>query len=277
VQSLSTAKVSLALLNQEGAIQNELLGAYMALYDCLNDDDEEIRETAAQVVFYIVLEDGKHSFAEVPLAAAATLMSWLLSRALSSELCKHAIARMTEASPDIFVEAIAEPPNKLGTDSSVFRSPPEILAEAMSEDYALFVEEKQNLYISPVREAQTWSKITLLMDPNQIPLFLLNAFSDWVTYGIRLLIEAAEERMDGPLGWTTIPDVFTFGVRVIHSAEVLLSWSRMGKVTIEKSRLHHDLLVRLMEKSHEGRAHEIWGSKISSLLDIRQEEPSFEL
>ena len=261
----------LRLPDGESVIQNEVLGAYLVLYDCLNDDDEEIREKAAELVFYIV-ENSKPSFAEVPLAAAETLISWLSSHASSSELCKHAIARLTGASPDIFEEAILDKSNELGGQSLIFCSPIKILAESIAEDHALFVEEKQNLYISQVREAERWSNVAFSMDSTKTISNRFDGFLDWTTSSLELLIGTAEKRSDGPLGWTSIPEVFVFGIRVIHSAEVLFNWLEIGSVTSKELEVCKSLLLRLMQKCQAGKAHELWGVKISGIFGMKTQE-----
>lgn len=108
---------------------------------------------------------------------------------------------------------------------STFSSPKALLQELKQEDTALFVEEKQNLYVDEAQEAGVWQEVMLSMARSAEDCDILQSLKEWATQGLDALLEVTEKEEDGPLGWTSKADVFTLGVRILFAAQVVLRLS----------------------------------------------------
>lgn len=184
----------------------------LLVYDALNDDDDEIRDIAAHIATRIML--GKQYKTEmrdaVPLLASQRLTEYLARTYPESKvLCEEALRRLVGC----------------GFDSELFGGEFEdMLGRARKEDNSLFVQEKQNLFVDGNREAVMWSRVLRRVSANAVRRALARWFAMWVMDGIALLTTTARTGVDGPLGWTSKPDVFALGMRVVYGAEVLLDW-----------------------------------------------------
>ncbi|KAL9002706.1 MAG: hypothetical protein Q9180_009953, partial [Flavoplaca navasiana] len=127
-----------------------------------------------------------------------------------------------------------------------FPSPRTSLERLKPEDTTLFVEEKQNLYIDEAKEAGIWLDVLLSMDSSAIETETLRKLESWTLEGIDALVETASTEFDGPLGWTSKPEVLTLGVRILHAAHALMHYSRNESLSVDGSRLRtrlKDMLV----------------------------------
>jgi hypothetical protein len=178
----------------------------LAVYDLLNDDDEEIRIEASETASKIFSADSASgpTTALVPLVATQRL----------AELA----ARRWPTSPTLFDAALSR-----AFGSTVESVEYQLLCLERAE-YALFAEEKQNLYIDDVRETRMWAKVAMHLSPATAAARskALEALSLWVKGGLVALKAKFEQNADGPLGWTTDENAFLLGLRVVHAAELLL-------------------------------------------------------
>ncbi|KAI9837726.1 MAG: hypothetical protein M1819_006660 [Sarea resinae] len=256
------------------------LGLYFTLYDILNDDDDEIRDKGAEVVSWILSDPSKDNMPTIsliPLAASRKLADFLVENyTQSSQLHDEALMRVV--GQQLQVESF--PQSKASASSSDskaldFRPFKEILSKYLKEDTTLFVEEKQNLFVDPVREIDIWSQVLLRL--SSVPITsassLTSKFTTWVSEGLETLLSAtADHDTDGPLGWTTKPEVFALGIRVICAAGVVLEWGErendkiLDRAVIENIRGRLESLTELGQKR---RLHEMWIERLEELRGPR--------
>ena len=235
-----------------------LLKPHLLLYDALNDDDCDIRDLAARTTATILSKtpDGVQQQPLVPLAASASLSNHLaVEHSRSASLCNDALSRLTGACPS----------RRHHATSLELRPVSEMLTEARIEDTSLFVEEKQNLFVDQVREARIWACVLKQISASAVHDSVRAAFESWVMSGLAHLAEIVGHEVDGPLGWTSKPDAFTLGMRVIHSAEVLLDWVGKGVAGTDERQVR-DALQSVVEHGWEASLHELWLAKIDNLL-----------
>ena len=267
---------------------------YLALYDRLIDDDEEVREIGAEVVSRLVSELSRHGSGlarnpslSVPTAQNELLCflrdryreSWTLwtqaiRRLVPSYRISKSDAEVMDFATDI-TEIISTAEAFLELDIIRFKPVRELLEEAMTPDTALFVQEKQNLYIDEVQEAETWSQILIDLkptDPKPVRLshwrkmqYLNDRFYDWTVDGLSVLAQMAEKETDGPLGWTTKPEVFIVGMQVISAAKVHL-YRNTGETSIEAKELCKERLRELMRVGLDNDLHGLWIMEVESIL-----------
>ncbi|KAK5017515.1 hypothetical protein LTR39_001502, partial [Cryomyces antarcticus] len=162
-----------------------LLDLYLVVYDALNDDDDEIRETAAKSATRILASEAKglSSHDVVPLVASQKLVAFMTTSHRSSpKLCAQAVSRLTAGNV---------------TANSHIQHVDTVLIQAKKEDTALFAEEKRNLYVDEVREALLWSQVLKQLSVKALPKPLVAKFAQWVSQGIATLTEAAQAEVDG--------------------------------------------------------------------------------
>jgi hypothetical protein len=207
-----------------------ILGLSFILYDLLNDDDDEIRDAAALTT--------------AKLLRCAPTVSILTSHHLATYL-----STTFSTSPDLVHEATRRLTNTSSLSSSPFA---QILAEARKEDTALFATEKQNLYKDDTLDAVFWSRVL-----SSLPtLFVASDLTTWVLDALAVLIQTAEKEGDGALGWSSKPEVFTLGIRVICAAEVVL---HDRKVMVA--------LRRFADVFEEREGHGLWVERIERVLE----------
>ncbi|KAI5307098.1 hypothetical protein KEM56_004572 [Ascosphaera pollenicola] len=184
---------------------------YTVLYDILNDDDEEVRDLAAEIASWILsdatyTEKGERSL--IPLAASEELIDFLCQTFGDSEhLCLQACNRMIGVA-----------------DAKVGLAPvSELLRLFKEESTVLFEEEKQNLFIDQVRESERWAGVLSRIHPAAVDGLLLHEVYDWVLNGLDALIDSTREcELDGVLGWSSKEEIFTLGMKVLRSTGALL-------------------------------------------------------
>lgn len=246
----------------------ELLGVYLALYDALIDDDEDVRDQASVVVSSLlsvssVYRDSKAttSLSLSPLAAGPRLLRFLvLGYNTSVCLWSEAVQRLTGTSPSVKFLPTRE------TSILQLRPVELLLQEAMRTDNALFIQEKQNLFIDDVREAEIWAGALADIHP-QPEAISKSALEAWTLDGIFSLTVTVRDNFDGPLGWTSKPEVFTIGMRVILAAKLLLHGHEMLDSSIGKN-VCRDRLRTLLEVGKKKMVHDLWLRKIEELLEL---------
>lgn len=221
---------------------------YIALYDLLLDDDEDTRDEAAAVASDFLSKSTNRasirSLSLMPPAASSSLLQYLKTDLDESVfLFAEAACRLTGtcslfkrgpveiAMPD-FHDVETQNGSEKAPDIDQlplisFRPVREIMQEVGREDNALFAEEKQNLFVDPVREAENWALILMSSTQSRKLVTINSAIENWTVQGLEVLIEAANEE-DGPLGWSTKPDVFTLGIRILLAAKVQVHWFQAG-------------------------------------------------
>lgn len=241
-----------------------LLTVYLALYDTLNDDDEEVRDLGADIVSWILSTTSTHSLSKSIVAPAAChLLSVFLAQSYSgsANLSIHAIRRLTgQTRENEFIQS-----SNSATAVS-FTPVHELLASARTEDISLFVEEKQNLFIDEVREAETWSRVLKQLSKSAYNQKVATEFSDWIVKGLDVLTEVSKIEVDGPLGWTSKPEVFTLGMRIILGAGVVQHWSTAGVVGAADTRVS-ERLEQLRDAGRKSFLHEMWIDSIGTILE----------
>ncbi|KAI0429175.1 putative death-receptor fusion protein-domain-containing protein [Xylaria sp. FL1042] len=198
----------------------------LALYDALTDDDVEVREAAAEATSPIL------GLALVPFEAGVRLLRWLVGHfGHEPDFLMHVAGRMAGhdfGSTSFAITRILEGDS---TDASeVSWVPAKVqLTEAMRFDDSLFVIEEHNQYIDEVREAKRWTDVFLSSGSSGVTDARSNAskaLAEWALASLRTLIEIAQSESvtngDGPLGWTSKPQVFAICARILLCASALV-------------------------------------------------------
>ncbi|KAL8899451.1 MAG: hypothetical protein Q9207_006199 [Kuettlingeria erythrocarpa] len=218
----------------------ETLRLYLVLYDSLLDDDEDVRESGAATVSKILVS------ASSPDTSTRSAIPYMVPAArhqllrLLRDHCHGSAGLWTESWRRIigchivggFTDTIR--PTQLS-------SPRTLLKHLKHEDDALFVEEKQNLYIDQAQEAMLWQEVLLNMDPTVSNAGVLQHTRSWALEGLDALIEAAEGKKDGPLGWTSKPDIYVLGVRILLAAEAVLHFGQYDGFNLDDQALRERL------------------------------------
>lgn len=228
----------------------------LALYDALNDDDDEIRDLSALTVSRLLQKS------VVPLAARVELVTYCKRVYGSSPLFAwSAICRVT--GNDLHVSE-TEPP--------VLESAKSQFSKALKNDDSLFVEEEQNLFIDEVRETHLWARAVEEADlqstlETHVGLAWAQpcaALVSWVEDGLTTMINLLDKE-DGPLGWTSRPAVFAVCMRVLLSAKAITRLNERRLVSgtsIQDSNilLASNVSAALLRFSQLGREKNIHGS-----------------
>lgn len=233
----------------------------MLAYDILNDDDDEVREVGSQIASQILANHSSESSSSqtcVPLVASQQLVAHLAKKyRQSQDICEQAVQKITTS---VLQNDILLP------------SAEERLRNATAENTALFVVEKQNLFIDYYREAILWSKALKRLSSKAISQATASALSTWVLDGLRLLSEKAQSDIDGPLGWTSKPEVFVFGMQILCAADVVLNWRARTKMGNVEGKLIREMLAKFLSDGRRNEVHGAWTKKIESILieDMRK-------
>ncbi len=182
-----------------------------ALFDALNDDDDDIRSVAAAATSAIL---GRPRAA---LEAAEDLLGWLQNTFQDSvEFRAHVVHRMAGHLPNF--DAVG--PELVALEAQ--------LQKAMDFDDSLFAIEEQNLFVDELREARRWCRVfDVLQYGNESSLTEL---SKWAEAGLVYLLQLSE-RDDGPLGWTSNQHVFAICVRAILCASAVAKRNDVSPVS----------------------------------------------
>ncbi|PHH63239.1 hypothetical protein CDD81_6191 [Ophiocordyceps australis] len=172
----------------------------LALYDALNDDDDEMRHMACAAVNSVL---GK---ALVPLAAADALVDWLVQRFAAETAFGHEVVRRMVGA---------------GAGAAPWTAARHQLASALRSDDALFVVEERNLFVDAVRETNRWALAFEALDWPLANSHALQRLQEWLVDGIAYFAELVAQRHDGPLGWTSSPHVFALCTRLMRASSAL--------------------------------------------------------
>jgi hypothetical protein len=262
VMSLNAFKRTFRATGQAPRADDGLLCPYIVLYDTLNDDDDEIRDIGAAIVSWVLSDPSSSTpnLSFVPLAASLRFAEWLsFQYSHSADLSITAVRRL-----ELHFRWI--PLNMIDKATEVLKPVEILLTDAAQEDRSLFIEEKQNLFIDEVREADIWSRVLLRMSSEALDMWLTKLYVAWVHEGLLALTEKANaEAIDGPLGWTAKPEVFCLGIYVILGAKVVLKWAKHDSLCD----CEEDIVTALRSLAEVGRRtslHELWLSQIDILI-----------
>lgn len=219
-------------------------------YDLLNDDDDEIRAIATKTAA-VIMSVNKASFFDntVPLKSSQRLIRHMLTYYASlPELADEGVTRLTKTKSQLSA--------KIAFDT------------AAAENTALFMVEKQNLFVDPVREAILWSQaLKQLYQRRNVPREPMLRFMAWTREALTLLHEKMRSQTAGVLGWSSKPEMFIFGMRVWCAAGVILH--RRRRFPRRSSKGRSKLAVELGEMLELGRRREVhpaWLAKIEKIV-----------
>ena len=233
----------------------------MVLYDTLLDDDEDIRAQGSRIVSSLI---SAHTDSGVSLSTAGAksgLLDFLAHRYRGSKaLFEDATRKLTGLSS--MFSATSHIPLRL-------RPVAELSLEARTTQIAVFVEEKQNLYIDEVLEADGWANLIVHMEPEAWEPTVVSILESWTAGGLQYLLEYCENVYDlKALNPTSIPQMYTLFMRVILSAKVLMNGATQmdSKLTATKQELRV-LLKKLLEQGTQKRLHGLLLDRIQYILN----------
>lgn len=207
-----------------------LLPCHLALYDCLNDDDSEIREIAART--YSAFTSQSFTSLAVQQAIASDILKNYAAHPL---LLWNVVSRMTGSLEVLLTESYT-----LGSPETMFKT-------ALNVDNTLFVEEDQNLYIDEVRDVKFWGQIFEDLCKRNVtgesdvisrgkPL---ETFVTWTAEAVEALNVIGKQ--DGILGWISKPAAYSACMRTIVSAKVLLKYESQLEASFKTESMDKDL------------------------------------
>lgn len=233
-----------------------LLCLCLVLYDALNDDDDEIRDLAALTATNLFTAQGflLGTTSAVPVLTSHRLAAFLIySFPLSKHLGKSALCRLLGTS-DL----------TLTFSAHGFQ---DVFASTRQEDMALFVQEKQNLFRDESTEVLLWSRVLKKLGSGAVTKDLIDGLESWVLEGLAVLTETAKKETDGALGWSSKPEVFVLGLRVIYGARVLLKWAKGEmRCAVRAEELRKRLRV-LGDVGIEAEMHYMWMRQVDKILE----------
>jgi len=255
-----------------------LLGVYLALYDTLLDDDEDVRDQGATTVSSLLsaLEsvpssDRASTLSLSPPTAKHRLLSYMEEGyRKSNSMCMRAAERLvglqllpgTHSKEGINMDASRE---------ATLRPVAEISLEVQRPQVAVFVKEKQNLYIDTVREAGVWAETLIKLDSDAFVVEVADALEIWTTDGLSHILDTLKQIEDAAFGSTSIPEVFTLFMRIILSAKVILS--RPIPASAQGNKREHPcgrLLQALLKSGREKNLHSLLFDHIKQILEQTQ-------
>jgi hypothetical protein len=185
---------------KDTCVTEDCLTALFALYDTLNDDDDEVRDVGSAAASSILGDF------LVPLEASRRLLQWLCRTFGDTASFRAAVAsRMTGAS------------NALSSEQDWVPAETQ-LNKAVQFDDSLFVIEEKNLYVDEIRESRRWAGVFTSLEWSS-DTDTVTRLEDWLWRqgGTARLLQLLDED-DGPLGWASDPKVFAVCSRMILSS-----------------------------------------------------------
>ena len=241
----------------------DFLNIYLALYDMLNDDDEEIRDLAASAASWILsyssLSPGK-SVSLSPLNASEALAAFIArSYSTSTSLCNKALQYMAGQK--------ARASNSLSKRKLIPVS--DLISDLRKESTVLFVEEKQNLFIDDIRDLHIWTKSIFHLEESSFEGSSLPELCQWVSDGLFYLSGLATDKsgMDGFLGWTAKPEIYNLGMRMVAIASTFISkeFPASGMLA-QQQKVLGERLKALLDNGQTVSLHPRWLSMIEMVL-----------
>lgn len=261
----SVHSFSKALRPQGGSARTDasLLDVYMVLYDTLNDDDEELRDIAAASASWVL------SYSSVSPTSALALGPLNASGLLATFITDH-YSDSVYFARRVIRYLTGQESRISGSDNQSSLVPVSVLmTQHCQESTVLFVEEKQNLFVDEVREVDVWSRVLLQLKRNAYPETLIRQISSWVSEGLEhlLMLVNQDSGSDGLLGWTSKPESFTLGVRVISMAAALASESFNVPEALDVQQVTLRRQIRnLLDAGQKTYLHDDWLSRMRVVL-----------
>lgn len=228
------------------------------LYDTLVDDDDDVRSHGASVVSAILSAEGTDHLQTPtrlslsPPSARLRFLQYLLStHNQSMRLVLEAVWRLLGLTPTTDVVRRVELMRMIEDgvlvmiDATNLQLKPvsALLENATREQDVVFEEEKQNLYIDPVTEAESWAQVLVKIEPEIWPPGLAETLSHWTAQGLRILCDELDKKGDGPLGLTSKADVFALFMQVLAMTDALLIIFRSNSLGIP---VHDDSMSTIL-------------------------------
>ena len=184
-----------------------------AVYDLLNDDDEDIRVLASQTTSRMLELDPRGALSSdvEPAEASRRLVCFMVKKWSHDQWFAEEAFHRAYGHTELQDQSVAK-----------------WLSQLTTTDTALFAEEKQNLYVDEAREVKMWSQVVMALCATSLPRSPVAALARWALDGIDALIEMTKAGMNGPLGWSSKPEVLTLGLQVISGSEALLHFVEQG-------------------------------------------------
>lgn len=207
------------------------------MYDSLNDDDDEVRDTGAAAAKHILGQ------AAVPIEAANRLLEFFATNFKNSlQFREIVVSRLVAAAPEQWTSAADQ------------------IEDALQKEDALFAVEEQNLFIDEIRETKRWVSVleSLTVDVSDSSLLKLD---DWLLEGLEALQRLCKQD-DGPLGWSSNPQVFATASSVLRCSVSLVSSHRASTQLQVKLRN----LKEVLDANKDGN---ISGLLVQPLTDLR--------
>ena len=271
----------------------EMLYVYLALYDSLLDDDEEVREEGARIASSLLSKlqsehtSQSHSrmFALSPPAAKAELVRCLVQAyGRQPEFWTLSIFRLTGLTQQLEISAripgldtiISESPiswhrNKVLEENSV----PALYEISARQNQAVFAEEKQNLYIDTIRETEAWADVLRQLEV-VVPVQddFMTRWCEWTATGFELFCRKLDYPDDGKtqltggsLGTSSMPDVFALIYRVMVATKIYIHYLDRGYFgeSSQKSIIMTEL-GRLLANCKKVRVHDLLLDQMAEML-----------
>ncbi|KAK3632475.1 hypothetical protein LTR56_016357 [Elasticomyces elasticus] len=241
-----------SVLSSHPELSRDMISLCMAVYDLLNDDDEEIRMLASTATFRILALDVRstHQHGLQPAVASERLLLYGVRKwSYRPDFADLAICRA-------FGDGHVDEQN---VDKQVKAS--------MRSDSALFAEEKQNLYIDETREVKAWAWVILKLPSTALRKAAVAHLSHWTDNGLKALTAQATDPT-GHSDWCSQPGVFALGLQVIYGAECLLRLSRDGvKLGVRPSAIRRQLAVLAHAQESLHGVHYLWQEELRRILE----------
>ena len=265
----------------------QLLKVYFALYDSLVDDDEDVRNQGARVASTILsvasstaAENSTTYLSLSPPAAKKRLLRFLCEDYRTSTLlCVESVSRLTGMDSVLGSSSASmqgeEPQTEHGKSILHFRSVADLSLEARTTSTVVFVEERQNLYIDTVSEAEDWAAVLFWLDTNTWPSSLSSDLETWTVEGLAHILKNLQDNVDGALSPTSKPEVFTLFVRVLQAAKVVIMRSETHYSSKEKWEKHEcvGLLEKLLDLGRSRLFHDLLLHRIETILEEVGQSP----
>ncbi|KAI5465811.1 putative death-receptor fusion protein-domain-containing protein [Mariannaea sp. PMI_226] len=194
--------VSFFSVKESNSASEECLPALIALYDLLNDDDDDIRDIGSLAANSILGQ------LLVPIEAGNRLLVWLSQHFGESRTFRQIVTRR--------IMGVTRFPRPQDAEFAVAGD----LGEALKVDDSLFAVEEQNLFVDEVRETQRWIDVF-----ERLPWNSDDKALQWLTssvYGGLLPTDVLTSQEDGLLGYASKPQVFAILSRVVRTAATLI-------------------------------------------------------
>ncbi|EGX94401.1 HEAT repeat protein [Cordyceps militaris CM01] len=207
------------------------LPVLLALYDTLNDDDEEVRDLGSAAFQHIT------GVSLVPVEAASRLLQWLAATFGSLPQFRAVVAGR-------IIGGAAAPAEQQ-------------LTAALQFDDSLFAVEEQNLFVDEVRETKRWAAVfdsLSWVGGDAEADTVLVALDGWVRGGVAKMRDIVREQEDGPLGWASDAHVFAIATRIVYgylvlarngaaSGELAAEVEKLRQASLEKDNVVSQLLM----------------------------------